>query len=381
MVGIRDKTKEGFFGQFGVRETPPDYRTYLYPITLNLRYNLFTDKKVIPYVLLGGSYWFWDLRDITGVDVGIDQYFSQPGTRIRSSLKYDPSISWGAGVEFKVADAIGIEVSGRVLNILEHGVDMSGEGDNGASSIEARLGLNFHFGGKKDTDGDGILDKHDKCKTEPEDFDGFEDEDGCPDLDNDNDGIPDLMDQCPNEAEDFDGFEDEDGCPDLDNDGDGILDQDDMCPDEAEVFNDFEDEDGCPDELPVEEEVMVEEQEQVEELEVMQKIVLEGVHFALNSVKLTDASKAILDDVSMTLQKYPDVEVWIYGHTCDLGTREYNLRLSKGRAEAVYHYLVNKGIDAKRMSTKGFGFDQPIAPNDSEENRSKNRRVEFVIKD
>src|SRR6185369_12088756 len=75
-----------------------------------------------------------------------------------------------------------------------------------------------------DKDGDGILDNVDKCPTEPEDKDGFEDEDGCPDLDNDKDTIPDLKDKCPLEPEDKDGYEDEDGCPDPDNDTDGIAD-------------------------------------------------------------------------------------------------------------------------------------------------------------
>ena len=82
---------------------------------------------------------------------------------------------------------------------------------------------------------------------EPEDKDGFQDDDGCPEPDNDNDGIPDAADKCPNEAEDRDGFEDDDGCPDQDNDGDGIADADDKCPNEPETVNGFEDDDGCPD--------------------------------------------------------------------------------------------------------------------------------------
>jgi hypothetical protein len=68
----------------------------------------------------------------------------------------------------------------------------------------------------RDTDGDGIPDARDKCPLEPEDFDGFQDADGCPDPDNDHDGIPDKLDKCPNQPEDFDGFEDADGCPDRD---------------------------------------------------------------------------------------------------------------------------------------------------------------------
>jgi outer membrane protein OmpA-like peptidoglycan-associated protein len=66
-----------------------------------------------------------------------------------------------------------------------------------------------------DRDGDGIKDDVDKCPDEPEDFDDFEDQDGCPDPDNDGDGIPDVDDKCPNTPENFNGFEDEDGCPDF----------------------------------------------------------------------------------------------------------------------------------------------------------------------
>ena len=98
-----------------------------------------------------------------------------------------------------------------------------------------------------DNDGDGIPDHEDQCPNDPEDKDGFQDTDGCPEHDNDSDGIPDSLDRCPNEAEDKDGFEDDDGCPDPDNDGDGIPDKDDKCPNDPETVNGFEDEDGCPD--------------------------------------------------------------------------------------------------------------------------------------
>ena len=98
-----------------------------------------------------------------------------------------------------------------------------------------------------DSDHDGVPDDVDRCPDQPEDRDGFQDEDGCPDPDNDNDGIPDVNDKCPNEPEDKDGFEDENGCPDPDNDRDGILDTFDHCPNEPETINGVEDEDGCPD--------------------------------------------------------------------------------------------------------------------------------------
>lgn len=98
-----------------------------------------------------------------------------------------------------------------------------------------------------DSDGDGIRDIDDRCPTEPEDLDGVEDEDGCPDSDNDGDGIDDSIDQCPAEPEDMDGFQDTDGCPDRDNDGDGIEDGYDSCPNDAEDMDGDRDEDGCPD--------------------------------------------------------------------------------------------------------------------------------------
>jgi hypothetical protein len=98
-----------------------------------------------------------------------------------------------------------------------------------------------------DSDHDGVSDDLDRCPTQPEDKDGFQDADGCPDPDNDGDGIPDAQDKCPNEPEDKDGFQDADGCPDPDNDSDGIPDLRDRCPNEPETINGFEDEDGCPD--------------------------------------------------------------------------------------------------------------------------------------
>ncbi len=120
-----------------------------------------------------------------------------------------------------------------------------------AASPDARAFLAIVFEPSiGDRDGDGLKDDVDKCPDDPEDKDGFEDEDGCPDKDNDRDGIPDDDDKCPNDPEDKDGFEDEDGCPDKDKDdrdGDGIRDAIDKCPDDPEDFDKFQDEDGCPD--------------------------------------------------------------------------------------------------------------------------------------
>lgn len=123
-------------------------------------------------------------------------------------------------------------------------------GKNGAPiGVVSKKGLKRLY---KDNDEDAIADDEDKCPDIAEDFDGFNDEDGCPDYDNDEDGMYDTKDKCPNEAEDFDGYMDRDGCPDLDNDGDGVPDAIDKCPNRAETFNLYKDEDGCPDEKPKE---------------------------------------------------------------------------------------------------------------------------------
>ena len=98
----------------------------------------------------------------------------------------------------------------------------------------------------RDRDKDGVFDVNDKCPDEPEDRDGFQDQDGCPEPDNDFDKVPDDKDKCPNEAEDVDQFDDDDGCPEGDNDKDGISDLNDACPNAAEDGQGKRPKDGCP---------------------------------------------------------------------------------------------------------------------------------------
>ncbi|MCB9597095.1 MAG: hypothetical protein H6719_30505 [Sandaracinaceae bacterium] len=121
-------------------------------------------------------------------------------------------------------------------------------GGVGTPGFRGMFGLEF-APRTHDLDGDGFVDSVDQCERMPEDLDGFEDDDGCPDLDNDGDLVPDDDDRCPLIAADFDHDEDEDGCtdPERDRDDDGVDDDDDACPDDAEDVDGHEDEDGCPD--------------------------------------------------------------------------------------------------------------------------------------
>jgi OmpA-OmpF porin, OOP family len=249
--------------------------------------------------------------------------------------------------------------------------------------------------GYGDRDGDGIKDNVDKCPDDPEDKDGFEDADGCPDLDNDKDGIPDKTDKCPNDPEDKDGFQDEDGCPDPDNDGDGILDKVDQCPNDAEDKDGFQDEDGCPDpdndkdgfldkddKCPNEPGVAPDGCPRKYNLVVVteKKIELkQTVFFDFNKASIKSVSFALLNDVAQAMVDNPKIKVEIGGHTDSVGNDAFNLKLSQQRAESVRTYLIKRGIDSNRMVPKGYGENVPIADNRTEAGRSQNRRVEFLI--
>lgn len=137
-----------------------------------------------------------------------------------------------------------------LLPYLRGGVVVAGAPSSGPGSAAFRVGAVLRFDPAalpSDRDGDGLDDRLDRCADQAEDRDGFEDRDGCPDLDDDGDGVPDAKDKCRLVAEDRDGFRDEDGCPDADDDGDGYADAKDLCPRAAEDRDGFQDDDGCPD--------------------------------------------------------------------------------------------------------------------------------------
>jgi outer membrane protein OmpA-like peptidoglycan-associated protein len=219
-----------------------------------------------------------------------------------------------------------------------------------------------------DNDKDGVRDEADKCPMEPEDKDGFQDGDGCPELDNDKDGISDSTDKCPNKPEDKDGFEDEDGCPDWDNDRDGIADLKDKCPLEPETFNGVDDEDGCPEKAT---KVYV----------TREKIVItEKIFFAFNKANILPKSDALLDNVAMVLNKFPQVrKIRIEGHTDDVGSAAKNQVLSEKRAKSVYDAMVKRNVDKNRLESAGFGMTRPLAQGKDEVSRELNRRVEFIV--
>jgi OOP family OmpA-OmpF porin len=225
-----------------------------------------------------------------------------------------------------------------------------------------------------DTDSDGIADSRDQCLLEPEDKDNYLDDDGCPDLDNDADGINDTDDKnattgasCAMQPEDMDGFQDTDGCPDPDNDGDQVADLDDWCPN-TPGFNGG-DHPGCPKKLV---NIVI----TATEIKITQQIQFVTASWII--LPPPSPSFKILDQVVEVLKENPKVTIEVQGHTDDVGPGPYNMALSQQRADSVRRYLIQHGIDQARLTAKGYGFTQPLFPNDSEAHRALNRRVQFI---
>jgi OmpA-OmpF porin, OOP family len=366
-LGVTFNDMLGVEGEFGV--VPSESRTLVFDIwNITYRAHLIAQfgaanpaRKLVPFVLVGGG--AMQVVDSKNEDV--------------IAKDTDAMLYGGIGAKYRVDNGWGLRADARLL------FPPSSAGNGPTVDFEALLSIYKEFGrtevekvieptGPGDTDGDGIPDDVDKCPNEPEDKDGFQDDDGCPDLDNDGDGIADASDKCPNEA----GIPELEGCPDRDSDGDGIADRLDKCPDEPETKNGYQDDDGCPDEIP-------------------QKVkqftgVIQGINFKVNSADLLPASNKTLDRAVKVIQEFPDLRLEIQGHTDDQpiktgGKFADNKALSQARAETVKAYFVGKGIDESRLSAVGFGDEQPVVEpaglkgGKLKAARAKNRRVEFKL--
>lgn len=310
----------------------------------------------------------------------------------------DPVLDYGAGVRLGLTETIDLRLDVR------HVISFSDTRNN----LEAVAGLSFRLGSlkPKDSDKDGISDKRDNCNDTP--AGARVDATGCP-MDADKDGVYDGLDQCegtPNGARvspdgcpmdsDKDGVFDgldgcastpagtpvgPDGCPLVkDSDGDGVTDDLDRCADTP--AGKTVDANGCPEEKMVEEATGAVEMATMATMEAsadMMESVVERGTFGLNSHKVSPEFKAELDQLAMALGENPTYRVRLIGHTCNLGTAAYNMKLSYKRADAVKAYLMQKGVSADRLLVDGHGLKDPLASNATEEGRMKNRRVEIEL--
>lgn len=217
-----------------------------------------------------------------------------------------------------------------------------------------------------DRDHDGIYDKDDACPDEP----GVPSEDptknGCPiPPDRDGDGIYDKDDACPDVKGVASPIASENGCP-PDTDGDGIRDDVDACPNEKGVPDMDPSKNGCPKSVRVTEGEIV---------------ILEQVQFKTGSAVILPVSDDLLRQVASAMVEHPEIKkIEVQGHTDNRGGKGYNKKLSQKRADAVKKWLINYGqIEAGRLTSRGYGMDEPLADNTTPDGRQKNRRVQFKI--
>jgi outer membrane protein OmpA-like peptidoglycan-associated protein len=217
-----------------------------------------------------------------------------------------------------------------------------------------------------DRDGDGIFDLDDACPDVPGPRNADPKLNGCAlERDRDGDGIMDDKDACP----DVKGVKSDDpskhGCPG-DTDGDGITDDKDACPREKGVADADPAKNGCPSMVRVTEKEIV---------------ILQQVQFRTGSDAILPQSDELLGQVADVLREHAEIsKIEVQGHTDNRGGAAYNRNLSQRRAASVVKWLTTKGqLEAARFVPKGYGLDQPIAENDTEEGRQRNRRVQFTI--
>lgn len=205
-----------------------------------------------------------------------------------------------------------------------------------------------------DTDRDGLNDEEDSCPKQ----EGTARYQGCPIPDRDKDGLNDETDQCP----DIFGKSTYQGCPVPDSDGDGLDDENDKCP----QVKGIKEENGCP--------------LTIQRVEQKIEFAAKNIFFAPYSSIIDHSSFTALDEVIALLNEFSDLRLLINGHTDNTGDPAENQKISQQRADAVKAYMVNKLIDPRRITAKGFGQTQPLSPNTTPEGRAINRRVEMKVK-
>lgn len=311
------------------------------------------------------------------------------------------TVNGGLGLTFWLTEQVGLQFQ----STYKHSFDDNRVADlDVPSHIQHFAGLTFKIGGK-DTDGDGIYDKDDAC---PE-VAGLKEFKGCPDTDGD--GIQDSEDACPEEAgskelngcpdNDGDGIiNSEDACPDdkgtkmmkgcPDADGDGVADKDDKCPTVAGA----KDNAGCPwpdtdgdgvadkdDKCPTVKGTVANNGCPEVSDDTMKKLNDYGKTILFNSGKASFQKQTIpvLQAMAAILKEYPTAKFSLEGHTDSDGSEAMNQKLSEDRAAAVKNFLIENGIDASRLSSKGFGESMPVDSNKTAKGKANNRRVEVKL--
>jgi outer membrane protein OmpA-like peptidoglycan-associated protein len=347
----------------------------LFGTTVVTSSDAFFGERTTPLALLGSLHYSpGDFRLGVGAGPGLSHAAGTAAFRALASLEYAP------GIAPPPADRDGDSVQ----DPYDACPDVAGaKTDDPATN-----------GCPADRDKDTVLDFEDACPDAPGTRTGDPKTNGCP-LDRDNDTVMDSEDACPDTAgvrtadpktngcpsdRDKDAVLDgDDACPDMpgvktddpktngcpsDRDKDNVLDSADACPDEPGSPNQDPKKNGCPTAYVKGNEIQITEQ----------------IKFRYGKGQVDPVSDSTLEAVRKVVQEHSGIpKIRIEGHTDNRGSAELNKRLSEERAAAVANWLVKHGVDRKKVSTAGFGFDRPIDTNDTEEGRANNRRVEFHI--
>ena len=356
-------------GKITGRGGAPDYLVLDHELLAGLGGKL----QVIPELAVIGEMYF---------RTPLDDPFSDNGTQLEAmgGLRVTP-ISWmeitvGGGGGTPIIAGYGtsqFRFFGDLRFTPQPSVDQDNDGISGSDDAcpfepEDKDGFEDDDGcPDPDNDRDDVLDGVDRCPLEPEDKDGFEDDDGCPDLDNDGDTVPDERDKCPMEREDADGWQDSDGCPDLDNDGDGIPDAKDKCPDSAEVVNNFQDDDGCPDFPGI-------------GVDGNRIVLAKPLRFKNGRSDVAAADHKVLRNLARLINSN---EAWkkvrIEVHLGKKGKSKKIQALTEARGEKLMQLLITEGVGFRRVTFRGMGNSAPLGDLKKRADRKRSTRVEFHI--
>jgi OmpA-OmpF porin, OOP family len=394
------------YGEYAGNDFEHDYyKSTIIPLDFRLMLLLSNSGSVKPYLFggIGGLYYKVNFKSFSSqfspnpVDDNGFAGFIEGGLGLQVNLGGSTALDLNAGAGYTTTDNLNYYADGTAkdaylfigIGFLFGGGYVDSDGDGVPDYLDKCPGtppgvMVDMFGCPLDSDGDGVPDYLDKCPNTPKGV--AVDNNGCP-LDSDGDGVPDYLDKCPNTPKgvavdikgcpldsDSDGVPDYldkcpntpkgvtvdiNGCP-LDSDGDGVPDYLDKCPNTPKGTP--VDANGCP-----------------KETEHEHFILYGDANFKSGKTDLLRAAFPTLDSLTESIKKHPNLKWVVEGYTDSKGSDASNLKLSERRAQAVVNYLVNKGLDRSKFTIKALGNQNPVGDNNTEEGRSKNRRVEIKV--
>jgi outer membrane protein OmpA-like peptidoglycan-associated protein len=428
------------YGQYAGYGIQKDYyKTMMYPVDLRLLVK-FISADTYPYFFLGAGGMYYQVDNFPELSIspkGVKDAgaagFAPAGLGVQIKVSENVRVDINGGFTLTTTDNLNYYRSGNppdgyyfaALGILFGGGPTDEDKDGLMSDRERELGTDPR---NPDTDGDGLTDGEEVLKYSTNPLNRDTDGDGLSDgeevnkyktnplkADTDGDGLSDYEEVMTYKTDPLKADTDGDGLSDgdevrkyktdplrvdtdkdaiddgeevnkyktdplrADTDGDGLTDSEEIFTYKTDPLKKDTDGGSVDDGVEVKRGTdPLNPDDDVEVVKVGQPIILAGITFETNSAEITYGSAETLQQTLKTLNDHPDIIVEISGHTDDVGSDAYNKTLSQKRADAVRMWLINNGVDGSRLRAVGYGEERPVVPNDSPENRQKNRRIEFV---